>query len=121
MRTREARELREPGVFDADDEADENLAWALRALLATREEFERAGGVSGFKLGGGEPERRANAALADACEARLGEMKTSAEEDEATLRSGKVSGRMRVAVEYRLRKKKILRRAAERYGGGGGP
>ena len=48
-------------------------------------------------------------------------MKTSAEEDEATLRSGKVSGRMRVAVEYRLRKKKILRRAAERYGGGGGP
>ena len=48
-------------------------------------------------------------------------MKTSAEEDEATLRSGKVSGRMRVAVEYRLRKKKILRRAVERYGGEVGP
>ena len=122
-RVRDARleSFANTGVFDADGEADENLAWALRALLATREEFERAGGVSGFKLGGGEPERRANAALADACEARLGEMKTSAEEDEATLRSGKVTGRMRVAVEYRLRKKKILRRAVERYGGGGGP
>lgn len=104
------------GVFRNDGSADENLEWALRCALATPEEWTKAGGnCDGFKLGGGAPEKRARAALAAACAARLAEMETSVAEDEATLASGDVKDRARVAVQYRLAKKRILSRAAQKY------
>lgn len=103
-------------VFVGDGTGDANLEWALRALLATPEEWDRAGGdVGGFKLGGGGPEKKAMLALKDACAARLLEMGTSVTEDEQLLRSGSAADRARVAVEYRLGKKKILQKAVVRY------
>ena len=104
------------GVFRADGSADANLEWALRCALATPEEWEKAGGTcDGFKLGGGAPEKRAREALAAACAARLAAMETSVAEDEAALASGDVKDRARVAVQYRLAKKRILSRAVQKY------
>jgi hypothetical protein len=42
-------------------------------------------------------------------------MPTSAEDDEKALRAGAAVGRERTAIEYRLRKKKILQAAVARY------
>jgi hypothetical protein len=42
-------------------------------------------------------------------------METSVAEDEATLASGDAKDRARVAVQYRLAKKRILSRAAQKY------
>jgi hypothetical protein len=104
------------GVFKNDGSADENLEWALRCSLATPEEWRKAGGnCDGFKLGGGAPEKRARAAHAAACAARLAEMETSVAQDEALLASGDAKDRARVAVQYRLAKKRILSRAAQKY------
>ena len=104
------------GVFRADGSADANLEWALRCALATPEEWEKAGGTcDGFKLGGGAPEKRAGEALAAACAARLASMETSVAEDEAALASGDAKDRARVAAQYRLAKKRILCRAAQKY------
>ena len=50
-----------------------------------------------------------------ACAARLAEMETSVAEDEATLAGGDVRDRARVAVQYRLAKKRILSRAVQKY------
>ena len=103
------------GVINANGSADDNLAWALRVLLATPEAFEKAGGAEGLKLGGGAPEKAASEAIAAACEARLANMGTTAEEDEAALANGEATGRAFVATAYRLRKKRILKAAVERY------
>ena len=104
------------GVFARDGAADANLEWALRCLLATPEEWDKAGGsVDGFKLGGGAPEKRARAALAAACSARVAAMGAPLAEDERVLSGGEVRGRARVAVEYRIGKKRILNRAVEKY------
>ena len=92
------------------------MMWALRTLMASPEDYAAAGGtVDGMKLGGGAPEKAACVALAAACNARLGSMPTSAEDDEKALRAGAAVGRERTAIEYRLRKKKILQAAVARY------
>ena len=104
------------GVFSNDSTGDSNLEWALRALLASPEEWDKAGAsVDGFKLGGGAPEKKARAALSAACAARLESMGSSIAEDEALLKSGEAKDRARVAVEYRLGKKKILQMAVKKY------
>ncbi|EEH59039.1 uncharacterized protein MICPUCDRAFT_46787 [Micromonas pusilla CCMP1545] len=104
------------GVLKGDGAADDNLMWALRTLMASPEDYAAAGGtVDGMKLGGGAPEKAACVALAAACKARLGSMPTSAEDDEKALRAGAAVGRERTAIEYRLRKKKILQAAVARY------
>ena len=120
-RTKKIRDARletyvSQGVFRGDGTADANLEWALRCALATPEEWTKAGSTcDGFKLGGGAPEKRAREALAAACAARLAEMETSVAEDEATLAGGDVRDRARVAVQYRLAKKRILSRAVQKY------
>ena len=120
-RTKKIRDARletyvSQGVFRGDGTADANLEWALRCALATPEEWAKAGSTcDGFKLGGGAPEKRAREALAAACAARLAEMETSVAEDEATLAGGDVRDRARVAVQYRLAKKRILSRAVQKY------
>ena len=104
------------GVFSNDSTGDSNLEWALRALLASPEEWDKAGAsVDGFKLGGGAPEKKARAALSAACAARLESMGSSIAEDEALLKSGEAKDRARVAVEYRRGKKKILQMAVKKY------
>ena len=120
-RTKKIRDARletyvSQGVFRGDGTADANLEWALRCALATPEEWTKAGSTcDGFKLGGGAPEKRAREALAAACAARLAELETSVAEDEATLAGGGVRDRARVAVQYRLAKKRILSRAVQKY------
>ena len=95
--TRAWRRMRQPGRVRNDGTADANLEWALRCALATPEEWAKAGGnCDGFKLGGA-PEKRARAALAAACAARLAEMETSVAEDEATLAGGDVRDRARAS------------------------
>ena len=77
------------GVIKANGEADSNLTWALRCMLATPEEWAAAGGTTeGMKLGGGAPEKAACTALAAACKAKLGGMGTTLEEDREALNGG---------------------------------
>ena len=103
------------GVIKANGEADSNLTWALRCMLATPEEWAAAGGTTeGMKLGGGAPEKAACTALAAACKAKLGSMGTTLEEDREALNGG-VSGRERIAIQYRARKKEILAACVDRY------
>lgn len=103
------------GVIKANGEADSNLTWALRCMLATPEEWAAAGGTTeGMKLGGGAPEKAACTALAAACKAKLGGMGTTLEEDREALNGG-VSGRERIAIQYRARKKEILAACVDRY------
>ena len=102
-------------VIKANGEADSNVLWALRCMLATPEEWAAAGGnAEGMKLGGGAPEKAACTALAAACRARLESMGTTLEEDREKLERG-ASGRERIAIQYRARKKEILRACVDRY------
>lgn len=101
------------GNFISDGTAEDKLLWALRAVLATPEEFAAAKGADGFKLGGGAPERRAADAIRAAVEARLAEYPTTIEEDEEALKSA--TGKLRTAIAFRVRKKRILRDASRVY------
>lgn len=42
-------------------------------------------------------------------------METSLEEDQARMKTGEVTGRERVALQYRIRKKQILAAAVAKY------
>lgn len=101
------------GNFISDGNADPKLLWALRTVLATPEEYAAAKGVDGFKLGGGAPERRAADAIRAAVESRLAEYPTTIEEDEEALKTA--NGNERTAIQYRIRKKRILRDASRIY------
>jgi len=101
------------GNFISDGTAEDKLLWALRAVLATPEEFAAAKGADGFKLGGGAPERRAADAIRAAVEARLAEYPTTIEQDEEALKSA--TGNARTAIAFRIRKKRILRDARRLY------
>jgi hypothetical protein len=58
--------------LDKDGMASPNLLWALRAALASEEEYESAGGAMGFRVNRGGPARlAAEAALAAACEEEM--------------------------------------------------
>ena len=58
--------------LDKDGMASPNLLWALRAALASEEEYENAGGAMGFRVNRGGPARlAAEAALAAACEEEM--------------------------------------------------
>ena len=99
--------------FISDGTAEDKLLWALRAVLATPEEFAKANGVDGFKLGGGAPEKRAADAIQAAVSARLAEYPTTLEEDAEQLKSA--SGNMATAIAFRIRKKRILSDASRIY------
>jgi hypothetical protein len=104
------------GNFISDGTAEPKLLWALRAVLATPEEFKEANGVAGFELGGGAPDRRAADAIRAAVNARLAQYPTTLDEDEAALKSDAASkGNMRTAIAFRIRKKRILRDASRLY------
>jgi hypothetical protein len=99
--------------FISDGTAEDKLLWALRAVLATPEEFAKANGVDGFKLGGGAPEKRAADAIQAAVSARLAEYPTTLEEDAEQLKSA--SENMATAIAFRIRKKRILSDASRIY------
>jgi len=107
------------GNFISDGNAENNLLWALRAVLATPEEFAAANGVEGFKLGGGAPEKRVALAIRQAVLARLADCPTTLEQDYDALKTAPKKGNMRTAIAYRIRKKRILRDAAKIYDVGG--
>jgi len=106
------------GNFISDGNAEDKLLWALRAVLATPEEFAAANGVEGFKLGGGAPEKRAAQAIRAAVLSRLKDCPTTLEEDYEQLKNA-TEGNMRTAIAYRIRKKRILTDAARIYDVGG--
>lgn len=103
------------GNFISDGTAEPKLLWALRAVLATPEEFASANGVEGFQLGGGAPEKRAADAIRAAVEARLAQYPTTLEEDEEELKNAPANGNARTAIAFRIRKKRILRDASRLY------
>ena len=62
-----------------------------------------------FRLGGGQTEKKAALALKMACEYRLQEMETTYNQDQGLLKEkGGENWKMRQAILYRMRKKKIL-------------
>jgi len=93
------------------------LLWALRCLYATESEWKNAGeSCDGFRLGGGQTEKKAALALKMACEYRLQEMETTYNQDQGLLKEkGEGNWKMRQAILYRMRKKKILSDAVKRY------
>ena len=105
------------GAFVSDGTAEPNLSWALRCLYATESEWINAGGsCDGFRLGGGQTEKKAALALKMACEYRLQEMETTYNQDQGLLKEkGGENWKMRQAILYRMRKKKILSDAVKRY------
>jgi hypothetical protein len=105
------------GAFVSDGTAEPNLSWALRCLYATESEWINAGGsCDGFRFGGGQTENKAALALKMACEYRLQEMETTYNQDQGLLKEkGGENWKMRQAILYRMRKKKILSDAVKRY------
>ena len=105
------------GAFVSDGTAEPNLLWALRCLYATESEWKNAGeSCDGFRLGGGQTEKKAALALKMACEYRLQEMETTYNQDQGLLKEkGEGNWKMRQAILYRMRKKKILSDAVKRY------
>lgn len=101
------------GNFISDGNAEDKLLWALRAALATPEEFAAANGVDGFKLGGGAPDRRAADAVRAAVAARLDACPTTLERDAEELAA--TNGPRKTAIAFRIRKKRILRDACAIY------
>ena len=105
------------GALVSDGTAEPNLSWALRCLYATESEWTNAGGsCDGFRLGGGQTEKKASLGLKMACEHRLQEMETTYNQDQGLLKEkGEGNWKMRQAILYRMRKKKILSDAVKRY------
>ena len=78
------------GALVSDGTAEPNLSWALRCLYATESEWTNAGGsCDGFRLGGGQTEKKASLGLKMACEHRLQEMETTYNQDQGLLKEKK--------------------------------